>query len=579
MKQDIKETLFSYVLMSWRYDKRGIALLTTLLFALALVKGIGLLALIPLLTLAGVDAGYELGSQWSWLGSKLELNEALIIFIVIIAIHSTLKYFQQTLAARLQTELTVSLRERLTAKILAFSWLRFIQYRASHLAQLLNHEVDRASQISLLLIQLASLSCVLGVYSMVSYLTSPSLTLVALASGAGIYGGARCLNRLSLRNGDEGKALRQAYFSAVSEYMQGMKVVKAFKQERRTGGDLEEKSRRLGETLLRFKKISALVALYYEVLIAVCVVGLCYFFIRWVKLPAAEFIVLLFLFSRFAPILKDISYRYQQILNILPSYIEVVGILNSDADESVSDKNLAVEPIVAMRSVRLERVSFSYPSTPGKYAFCDFSITLPVNSITAMLGPSGSGKTTAADILSGLAAPSNGQVLIDGKELTEQEIAQWSHSVSYVTQESFLFNKSVRENLLWAAPETEEDELWAALRSVSAEQFVRALPQGIDTLIGERGDLLSGGEKQRLAMARALLRKPSLLILDEVSSALDEENETVIIEAICELKKMTTVLIITHRKALLSCADFVVHMESGEVQSRRVSSHELQSIQ
>ncbi|ABC32705.1 ABC-type multidrug transport system, ATPase and permease components [Hahella chejuensis KCTC 2396] len=565
--------------MSWRYDKRSIVLLTTLLFALAFVQGVGLLALIPLLTLAGVDAGYELGSQWSWLGSMLELNEALIIFIVIIVVYSTIKYFQQTLAAKLQTELALNLRGRLTAKMLAFSWLRFTQFRVSHLAQVLNHEVDRASQISLLLVQLVSLSCVLGVYSVVSYLTSPGLTLVALVSGGGIYAGSRCLNRLSLRNGEEGKVLRQAYFSAVSEYMQGMKVVKAFKQEKRAGVDLEEQSRRLGCALLRFKKISALVTLYYEILIAVCLVGLCYFFIRWVKLPAAEFIVLLLLFSRFAPILKDMSYRYQQILNILPSYSEVVCILNGDVEEGLSDKSIEVKPIVATRSVRLERVSFSYLSTPGTYALRDFSITLPVNSVTALLGPSGSGKTTAADILSGLLTPSNGQVLIDGKELSEQEITQWSHSVSYVTQESFLFNKSVRENLLWAAPGIEEDELWEALRNASAERFVKALPQGIDTLIGERGDLLSGGEKQRLAVARALLRKPALLILDEVSSALDEENETVIIEAIRELKKMTTVLIITHRKALLSCTDFVVHMENGEVQSRRISSQGLQSIQ
>ncbi|WLQ13941.1 ABC transporter ATP-binding protein [Hahella aquimaris] len=577
MKRDIKEGLSSYVAMSWRYDKHSVVLLTVLLFVLAFVQGIGVLALIPLLTLAGVDAGYELGSQWSWLGSKLELTEALIIFVAIIALHAVIKYFQQILAARLQTELAVSLRGRLTAKILAFPWLRFTQFRASHLAQVLNHEVDRASQISLLLTQLVSLGCVLSVYSAISCLTSPGLTLVALTCGGGIYGGARRLNRLSLQNGEKGKALRQTYFSAVSEHMQGMKVVKAFGQEKRAHVDLEVQAQSLGRTLLQFKKLSAMVALYYEILIAICLGGLCYFFITWVRLPAAEFIVLLFLFSRFAPILKDMSYRYQQILNILPSYIEVVAILNCDGKEALVDNNREAKLITVTRSIRLEGVCFNYPSTSGQDSLRDLSITLPVNSVTALLGPSGSGKTTTADILSGLLTPSAGQVLIDDTELTEQEIAQWSRSVSYVTQESFLFNKSVRENLLWVAPWCEEAELWEALRNASAESFVRELPQGMDTLIGERGDLLSGGEKQRLAIARALLRKPALLILDEVSSALDEVNEAVIIETIQALKKMTTVLVITHRQALLACADFVAHMEGvGDAQGLKSTSHELQ---
>jgi ATP-binding cassette subfamily C protein len=190
-------------------------------------------------------------------------------------------------------------------------------------------------------------------------------------------------------------------------------------------------------------------------------------------------------------------------------------------------------------------------------------LTLPVRSTTAIVGPSGAGKSTLADILAGLLQATGGRIEIDGRELNDRRA--WRQSVAYVPQDTFLFNASVRENLLWATPAADETAIWNALELAAAAEFIRALPLGLDTLLGERGIRLSGGERQRLAIARALLRKPALLILDEATSALDRDNEARIQSALANLHGHLTMVVIAHRLATVRNADRIVVMQGGRV--------------
>lgn len=169
-------------------------------------------------------------------------------------------------------------------------------------------------------------------------------------------------------------------------------------------------------------------------------------------------------------------------------------------------------------------------------------------------------------MLMGLIQPESGQVLLDGVTLREEkQLHMLRSSIGYVAQDPFLFNASIRDNLLLVDPDAGEDELWNALKFSASDAFVRKLPQGLDTVIGDRGIRLSGGERQRIVLARAILKRPSILVLDEATSALDSENERLIQEAIDRLKGSMTIIVIAHRLSTIRNADQVIVMEQGEV--------------
>jgi ATP-binding cassette subfamily C protein len=165
----------------------------------------------------------------------------------------------------------------------------------------------------------------------------------------------------------------------------------------------------------------------------------------------------------------------------------------------------------------------------------------------------------------GLLAPHCGAILIDEQPLDANRLHVWRNQIGYVTQETVLFHDTVRANLLWAAPGATEEELRRALKLAAAEEFVDALPNGLDTMLGDYGARLSGGERQRLALARAFLRHPSLLILDEATSALDTENEQRIQHAIAQLHGHMTILLISHRLSTIQKADMIYVLERGRV--------------
>ncbi|MGH9173140.1 MAG: ABC transporter ATP-binding protein, partial [Vicinamibacterales bacterium] len=186
-------------------------------------------------------------------------------------------------------------------------------------------------------------------------------------------------------------------------------------------------------------------------------------------------------------------------------------------------------------------------------------------TLTALVGASGAGKSTVADLLLGLLTPTEGQILVDGQPLTPDRLKAWRSQVGYVPQDTFLVHDTVRANLLWARPEASESDLWQALHLAAADEFVAGLAEGLDTVIGDRGLLISGGERQRLAFARALLRKPRLLILDEATNALDAENQSRIQRAIERLRHTTTIVMITHRLSTVRSADMIHVMDAGRL--------------
>ena len=212
-------------------------------------------------------------------------------------------------------------------------------------------------------------------------------------------------------------------------------------------------------------------------------------------------------------------------------------------------------------SIVLENISFSYADRED--VLSNVNLKINKNSFVSFVGHSGSGKTTCADIILGLYSPISGSVLVDGCSLDEIDLNSYLDLVGYVQQDTVLLDGSVRDNLIWANPEANVDDMWESLRLVSIDSFIKSLPSGLDTLVGDRGVALSGGQKQRIALALALVRKPEILILDEVTSALDHESETVIRQSLKSLAHKLTIISVTHRPSMAEHSDMIYVFDKG----------------
>ena len=220
--------------------------------------------------------------------------------------------------------------------------------------------------------------------------------------------------------------------------------------------------------------------------------------------------------------------------------------------------------------VLFERVHFRYGT--GDKVLEDISFHMAPGEMVALVGPSGAGKTSIANLLCHFYEPEKGSITIDGRDLRQIGIDSLRHNIAVVLQDTFLFNTTVRENLLYGAPHTGEAEMIAASRAAHCHEFILALSDGYDTEIGERGVRLSGGQKQRIALARAILTDPRILILDEATSSVDAEAEYMIQQALDEVLKNRTSLVIAHRLSTIRHANKIIALERGRI--REVGGHE-----
>jgi len=275
--------------------------------------------------------------------------------------------------------------------------------------------------------------------------------------------------------------------------------------------------------------------------------------------PLTLLIATLAVFIRLLPKLANFTQAYAMIREALPSIAQYDKLFPKE--KNPTDINLRKKINGLYTSISIENLSFSYADRED--VLSNVNLIINKNSFVSFVGHSGSGKTTCADIILGLYSPVSGSVLVDGCSLDEIDLTSYLDLVGYVQQDAILLDGSVRDNLIWANPEASVDDMWESLRLVSIDSFIKKLPNGLDTLVGDRGVALSGGQKQRIALALALVRKPEILILDEVTSALDHESETVIRESLKSLAHKLTIISVTHRPSMAEHSDMIYVFDKG----------------
>jgi len=271
----------------------------------------------------------------------------------------------------------------------------------------------------------------------------------------------------------------------------------------------------------------------------------------------------LFAFFRALPLVGSIVQGKANIDGFIPAFRQVEE-LQAKA-KKLQEKRGGRSFTSLDHGIEFVDIKVVYPN--GLVALDEVSFFVPSRKITALMGRSGSGKTTIADVILGLVAPDSGRVLIDGYPLDSLDIQSFRNRIGYVPQDDHLFHSTIRDNLLWGNPNATDYQLRRACELSNAIRFIDNLEEGFDFVVGDQGSRLSGGEKQRLSIARALIRSPAILILDEPTSALDIEAQSQISDALDLIAKHTTVLIIAHRPEAVKIADQVIVLADGRVQT------------
>jgi ATP-binding cassette subfamily C protein len=542
------------------------ALITLVLSA---TEGIGLLLLIPLLQLVGVDTQQGaltrivalFAAAFHAVGLRPTLGSVLIVYVGIIALQGVLQRRHAVLGAEVQQEIVTTMRNRLYRAIAGMQWIYFARTRSSDYSQLLTEEVGRLGTAAYYFIELIVTAATSLVYVALAFRVSPAMTGFVLACGAVLALTVRGKMARAQQHGEDLSASWTRLYAIIAEHLGSLKMAKGYGAERRHADafagisqDLNDVGLANVETYARFQQQLTLGS-------AALMAAIVYVSYRMLSMSTAQLLLLLFLFARLVPRLTGMYSKAQSLAATLPAFTAVIGAERRCLD-AAEPLITAKCPIALADRIALEGVTFDYREDGEARALSDVSLIIPAGATTAIVGPSGAGKSTLADLLMGLVSASCGRILVDDVALAPDRFDAWRAQIGYVAQETFLFHDSIRANLLWAMPGANEDDLWRALRLASADEFVKALPRGLDTVVGDRGVLVSGGERQRLSLARALLRRPAVLILDEATSSLDSENEARIQDAIDRLHQQMTIVIITHRLSTIRHAD-VIHVVDG----------------
>jgi ATP-binding cassette subfamily C protein len=539
----------------------------------SLTEGLGVALLFPILQVAGFDltnqghVGHYTGEVRnilvrSGLRPSLWLASLLLIFMLLMALRSLFSRMQSVLTLRTALTYELSLGRRLYQAIINADWLFLVRRRSSDFTHALTGELSRVSACTYLLIGTLGNAILALVYIAIALKLSAGMTSLVLATGVALLLLSRRWMRAVHRSGTAVSESVSEVYSAATEHLQNLKAMKFYDAQTSDLAMFSSLQSSALQQTLESTRSQAAAAFWFEAGSLIVLGTIIVASLQILNVAPASILLLLAVFTRLFPRLAATQGQLQAFLSELPAFENLMTIYHDCVANAEVPGATSSGPALA-HEIRLERVAFRYDAD-RPLVLKDLSLTIAAGKVTAIVGSSGTGKSTVADLVNGLLSPGTGRVLIDGAELAPQAARAWRRHVGYVAQDTVLFHDTVRANLRWANPDASEREMKESL-SLAAAEFVFELPQGLDTTVGDRGMLLSHGQRQRIALARALLRRPGLLILDEATSSLDFDNEKRILDAIEQLKGRATVLLIAHRVSAIQRADMIYLIENGLV--------------
>jgi ATP-binding cassette subfamily B protein len=531
--------------------------------ALALLVAAGATSGVPYAFKLIIDKGFAPGA-----GTMRDIArwfEYLLMLVAVMAIASSVRfYFVSWLGERTVADIRLAVHRNLLRLSPGF----FEENRPAEITSRITVDTTIIEQVVGTTVSVALRNLVMGVictgilFALAPKLAGMLLLGVPLVIGPIVYLG-RKVRAVSTRSQD-----RIADVGTVtSEVLGAMKIVQAFNQQGRETSRFTQAVERVFATAKR--------RILLRAFMTAIVIFLLFSAITWIiwqgavdvaagRMSGGTIAAFVLYGGLLAGAFGALSEVYGDLLRAAGASERLAELLEAEPDIRAPARPVAL-PEPPRGELEFEHVSFHYPTRREVSALDDFSLSVRSRERLAVVGPSGAGKTTLFQLAERFYDPQRGRLLLDGVDLRDADPADVRQRIAMVPQDVVIFAASARDNLRYGNWNATEEQLWQATRDANAEEFLRALPQGLDTFMGEGGARLSGGQRQRIAIARALLRDAPLLLLDEATSALDAESERLVQDALDRLMADRTTIVIAHRLATVRAADRIVVMDQGRI--------------
>lgn len=544
---------------------RSLLVLLSLVVAAA-VEAIGIGALLPA---AAAIMGQEVGSGSGsasirqiieWFGIAPTFENLVLLIAAATMLKAIVSFVALSYAAVAAADIAVDFQHRLINAVTAANWRFYADQHVGNLATAVANDSARASQAYLFAAQVIAAALQATLLGAMALIYNWRLALGCIVIGLAVSAAMNRLVKLARSAGGREANTNSTLTVRVVDLVANMKPLKAMNRFEPMLRPIRRALLKLRRALITGEMSKQALSLANDVIVTLLItVGAYFAYTSWqVTLP--ELLVITVIFFKINNMFSKVQKAMQQSAKLERFYTRVFELIN--LAESHREANPGVRDVELKTACRFERVSFAHAEAE---IIRGIDLEIPVGQITVLRGPSGAGKTTIIDLLIGLYKPASGRITVDGVPLSEIDLQKWRARIGYVPQELSLLHADIRENISFGDPSITDEMIWDALRKAKAYDFVNAYPEGLSTNVGEMGAKMSGGQRQRISLARALLGSPQLLILDEVTSALDPVTEQEIVNNIASLRGLYTIVAITHRPAWTDIADRLYDVTSGHV--------------